>query len=63
MSKACLQQAAMHRWAQSAMDQWIDTDSIDQYYYRSILLIMLYTKRIDPSVKNFRSLTDGIDHR
>jgi hypothetical protein len=24
---------------------------------------MLYTKGIDPSVKTFRSLTDGIDHR
>jgi hypothetical protein len=24
---------------------------------------MLYSKVIDPSVKNFRSLTDGIDHR
>jgi hypothetical protein len=20
-----------HRWAQSAMDRWIDTDTIDQY--------------------------------
>jgi hypothetical protein len=25
-----------HRWAQSAMDRWIDTDTIDRYY-RSIL--------------------------
>jgi hypothetical protein len=24
---------------------------------------MLYTEGIDPSVKNFRSLTDSIDHR
>jgi hypothetical protein len=27
-----------HRWAQSAMDRWIDTDTIDRYY-RSILSI------------------------
>ncbi len=30
--------AQEHRWAQSAMDRWTDTDSIDRYY-RSILLV------------------------
>jgi hypothetical protein len=29
----------------------------------SMISIMLYTKGINPSVKNFRSLTDSIDHR
>jgi hypothetical protein len=29
----------------------------------SINTIMFYTKGIDPSVKNFRRLTDSIDHR
>ncbi len=28
-----------------------------------IVSVMLYTKSIDPSVKNLRSLTDSIDHR
>ncbi len=23
----------VHRWAQSAMDRWIDTDSIDRYFW------------------------------
>jgi hypothetical protein len=41
-----------HRWAQPAMDQWIDTDGIDQYY-RSILLVSFKIDDIDPSVKDF----------
>jgi hypothetical protein len=50
------------RWAQSAMDRWIDTDTIDRCY-RSILLVMLTTDSIDPSVKDFFILIDSIDHR
>ncbi len=64
-----------HRWAQLAMDRWIDTDTIDRYYrsmlsidtidryYRLILLVMLTTDSIDPSVKDFFFLIDSIDHR
>jgi hypothetical protein len=44
------------------MDRWIDTDTIDRYY-RSILLVMLTTDSIDPSVKEFFPLIDSIDHR
>ncbi len=37
---------------------------MDRYqYYRSILLVMLATDSIDPSVKNFSFLTDSINHR
>jgi hypothetical protein len=46
----------VHRRAQSAMDQWIDTDGIDRYY-RSILSIdtfgLIFIDVIDPSVKDF----------
>jgi hypothetical protein len=51
-----------HRWAQSAMDRWIDTDTIDRYY-RLILLVMLTTDSIDPSVKDFFLSIDSVDHR
>ncbi len=44
------------------MDRWIDTDTIDRYY-RSILLVMMTTDSIDPSVKDFFFLIDSIDHR
>jgi hypothetical protein len=44
------------------MDRWIDTDAIDPYY-RSILLVMLTTDSIDPSVKDFFPLIDSIDHQ
>jgi hypothetical protein len=44
------------------MDRWIDTDAIDRYY-QSILLVMLTTDSIDPSVKDFFPLIDSIDHR
>ncbi len=44
------------------MDRWIDTNTIDRYY-RSILLAMLTTDSIDPSVKDFFHLIDSIDHR
>ncbi len=52
----------LHRWAQSAMDRWIDTDTIDRCY-RSILLVMLTSDSIDPSIKDFFFLIDSIDHR
>jgi hypothetical protein len=39
------------------MDRWIDTDAIDRYY-RSIILVMLTTDSIDPSVKDFFPLID-----
>ncbi len=42
--------------------RWIDTDTIDRYY-RSILLVMLTTDSIDPSVKNFFFLIYSIDHQ
>ncbi len=54
--------ADYHRWAQSAMDRWIDTDTIDRCY-RSILLVMLTTDSIDPLVKDLFILIDSIDHR
>jgi hypothetical protein len=50
-----------YRWAQSAMDRWIDTDTIDRYY-RSIPLVMLTTDSIDPSVKDFFFLINSIGH-
>ncbi len=51
-----------HRWAQSAMDRWINTDTIDRCY-RSILLVMLTSNSIDPSIRDFFFLIDSIDHR
>jgi hypothetical protein len=45
-----------------SMYRWIDTDTIDRYY-RSLLLVMLTTDSIDPSVKDFFALIDSIDHR
>ncbi len=39
-----------------------DTDSIDQYSILSFVLYTLYPDGIDPSVNNFRSLTNSIDH-
>jgi regulator of RNase E activity RraB len=44
------------------MDRWIDTDTIDRCY-RSILLVVLTTDSIDPSVKDIFFLIDSIDHR
>jgi hypothetical protein len=42
----------------------IGDGSMDRYrYYRSILLVMLTTDSIDPSVKDFFFLIDSIDHR
>jgi hypothetical protein len=43
------------------MDRWIDTDTMDRYY-QSILLVMVTTDSIDPSVKDFFFLSDSIDH-
>jgi hypothetical protein len=45
-----------------SMDRWIDTDTIDRCY-RSILLVMLTTDSIDPSVEDFFFLIDSINHR
>jgi hypothetical protein len=44
------------------VDRWIDTDATDQYY-QSILLVMLTTDSIDPSVKDYFPLIDSVDHR
>jgi hypothetical protein len=44
------------------MDRWIDTDAIDRYN-RLILLVMMTTDSINPSVKDFFPLIDSIDHR
>jgi hypothetical protein len=42
----------------------IGDGSMDRYrYYRSILLVMLTTDSIDPSVKDFFFLIDSINHR
>jgi hypothetical protein len=51
-----------HRWAQSAMDRWIDTDSIDRYY-RSILLVSFSSMLSIHRLKTFLFLIDSIDHR
>jgi hypothetical protein len=54
------------KWVLHSIDghnrRWIDTDTIDRCY-RSILLVMLTTDSIDPSVKAFFFLIDSIDHR
>jgi hypothetical protein len=42
----------------------IGDGSMDRYrYYRSILLVMMTTDSIDPSVKDFFFLIDSINHR
>ncbi len=47
--------APCHRWAQSAMDRWIDTDGIDQYYRLILLILSIDTFGLifDPSVQDF----------
>jgi hypothetical protein len=52
----------LHRWAQSAMDRWMDTNSINRYY-RSILLVSFSSMWSIHRLKIFVFLIDSIDKR
>jgi hypothetical protein len=50
------------RWAQSAMDRWIDTDGIERYY-QSILLVSFSSMLSIDRLNFFLFLIDSIDNR